>query len=147
MTTTEILERLPYEKPFLFVSTIDTISDEAITGSFTFDKGLDFYKGHFKNKPITPGVILTEVMAQIGLVCLGIYLAGKEKLLDNISVALTQTNIEFYKPVYPGERVTVESIKEYFRFGKLKCKVSMRNERSELVCDGYISGMIVTDAK
>jgi 3-hydroxyacyl-[acyl-carrier-protein] dehydratase len=31
-----------------------------------FDPNLDFYKGHFKDDPVTPGVILTEVMAQIG---------------------------------------------------------------------------------
>ena len=107
-----------------------------------FDENLDFYKGHFKEKPITPGVILTEVMAQIGLVCLGIYLLNNE-FSKNISIALTSTNIDFFKPVFPSEKVTVISEKMYFRFGKLKCKVTMKNENEEVVCRGEIAGIIV----
>jgi 3-hydroxyacyl-[acyl-carrier-protein] dehydratase len=48
--------------------------------------------------------------------------------------------MDFIKPVYPKEK-TVISEKIYFRFGKLKCKVSMKNEG--LVCTGEIAGMIV----
>lgn len=146
MTQEAILAKLPYSKPFLFVDTIDSVNAEGISGSYTFDEELDFYKGHFTDKPVTPGVILTEVMAQIGLVCLGIFLNDGEEEQAN-SFALTQTNIEFYKPVYPGERVFVESKKEYFRFGKLKCQVSMHNENGDIVCDGFIAGIVVKNTK
>jgi len=146
MTQEAILAKLPYSKPFLFVDTIDSVNAEAISGSYYFDEELDFYKGHFTDKPITPGVILTEVMAQIGLVCLGIFLHDGAEEQAN-SIALTQTNIEFYKPVYPGERVTVQGKKEYFRFGKLKCQVTMRNENDDIVCDGFISGIVVKHTK
>ena len=101
---------------------------------------MDFYKGHFKNYPVTPGVILTECMAQIGLVCLGIYLI--KDLNENSAVALSSTEIEFLKPVFPNEKVTVISEKIYFRFNKLKCKVTMLNEQSEIVCEGTIAGII-----
>lgn len=74
MTSAEILERLPYTKPFLFVDELISVDENGATGTFIFNENLDFYKGHFKDNPITPGVILTECMAQIGLVCLGIYL-------------------------------------------------------------------------
>ncbi|WP_264620342.1 3-hydroxyacyl-ACP dehydratase FabZ family protein [Flavobacterium sp. 7A] len=135
-----ILSKLPYNKPFLFVDTIISVNDSGIEGSFTFDENLDFYKGHFKDNPVTPGVILIETMAQIGLVCLGIYL-NEENTITNI--AFTSSEVEFLKPVYPNEKVTVISEKIYFRFGKLKCKVKMFNEAKEVVCMGTLSGIIV----
>jgi 3-hydroxyacyl-[acyl-carrier-protein] dehydratase len=142
MDKKEIISKLPYSKPFLFVDEIINIDENGVEGVYTFDENLEFYKGHFKGNPVTPGVILTEVMAQIGLVCLGLFLL-KEKINSNIAIALTSTDIEFLKPVYPKEKVTVISEKIYFRFGKLKCKVSMKNERDEVVCSGTIAGMIV----
>ena len=142
MTNQEIIAKLPYSEPFLFVDELISINENGAVGTFTFDENLDFYKGHFKEKPITPGVILTEVMAQIGLVCLGIYLLNNE-FSKNISIALTSTNIDFFKPVFPSEKVTVISEKMYFRFGKLKCKVTMKNENEEVVCRGEIAGIIV----
>jgi 3-hydroxyacyl-[acyl-carrier-protein] dehydratase len=138
----EILSKLPYSKPFLFVDKILRIDSDGVEGEYTFDEELDFYKGHFKDNPVTPGVILTEVMAQIGLVCLGVFLL-KNQFNNKTSIALTSTDIEFLKPVFPNEKVTVVSKKIYFRFGKLKCKVSMKNERDEVVCNGTIAGMMV----
>lgn len=141
MKPAEILKKLPYSIPFLFVDEILSLDENGVVGTFKFNKNLDFYKGHFKNNPITPGVILTECMAQIGLVCLGIFLLKKE-LNSEKSVALSSTEIEFLKPVFPNEKVTVISEKIYFRFNKLKCKVLMKNENSEIVCEGVISGFI-----
>ena len=142
MNTSEILEKLPYSPPFLFVNDLVSVDENGVTGSFTFKEDLDFYKGHFKNNPITPGVILTETMAQIGLVCLGIFLVGKD-LNENSQIGLTSTEIEFLKPVFPGEKIKVISEKIYFRFNKLKSKVKMLNEKSEIVCEGTISGIIM----
>jgi 3-hydroxyacyl-[acyl-carrier-protein] dehydratase len=141
MEKTDIISKLPYSKPFLFVDKIIRIDEDGAEGEFTFDENLDFYKGHFKGKPVTPGVILTEVMAQIGVVCMGIFLLNDE--FSKISViALTSVSIDFLKPVFPNEKVTVISEKIYFRFGKLKCKVSMQNEKGEKVCSGVIAGMM-----
>lgn len=137
----EIIAKLPYSKPFLFVDELLHIDENGVEGSFTFNENLDFYQGHFKNNPVTPGVILTEVMAQIGLVCLGIYLLN-DKFNTNTAIALTSTNIEFLKPVFPNEKVRVISEKIYFRFGKLKCKVLMKNEKGEEVCNGIIAGVM-----
>ncbi|KEY19280.1 3-hydroxyacyl-ACP dehydratase FabZ family protein [Kaistella antarctica] len=141
MNIAEILEKLPYTTPFLFVDDLVNVDENGVTGNFTFKEDLDFYKGHFKNNPITPGVILTETMAQIGLVCLGIFLIGND-LTEKSQIGLTSTDIEFLKPVFPGEKVTVISEKIYFRFNKLKCKVKMLNEISEIVCEGTIAGII-----
>lgn len=138
----EILLKLPYRKPFLFVDELLHVDENGVTGTYFFNKNLDFYKGHFKDNPVTPGVILTETMAQIGLVCLGVFLLNKDLNKNNI-VTLTSTEIEFLKPVLPNEKVTVVSEKIYFRFGKLKCRVVMKNEVGQHVCTGIISGMIV----
>jgi 3-hydroxyacyl-[acyl-carrier-protein] dehydratase len=141
MEKQEIISKLPYSKPFLFVNELLHVDENGVEGTYTFDENLDFYKGHFKNVPVTPGVILIEVMAQIGVVCLGIYLLN-DSLNKKASIALTSTEIEFFKPVFPNEKVTVISKKIYFRFGKLKCKVMMKNEMGEEVCSGTIAGMV-----
>lgn len=144
MTAAEIMQKLPYDRPFLFVDELISVDENGAAGTFTFSENLDFYEGHFKHHPLTPGVILTEVMAQIGLVCLGIYLSG-DQLTPETSFGLTSTAIEFLKPVFPNEKVTVISEKIYFRFHKLKCKVKMLNEKGETVCEGTIAGIIKTN--
>lgn len=144
MNSTEIIKLLPYQKPFLFVDELTEISENGVTGNYTFKETEFFYKGHFKDEPITPGVILTETMAQIGLVCLGIYLLKDQILSEkNPQIALTSNQIDFFLQVLPNEKVTVISEKTYFRFNKLKCKVKMMNAKKELVCRGEISGMII----
>ena len=146
MNTVKILSRLPYAKPFLFVDTITHIDENGVKGSFTFKEDLDFYRGHFKSKPVTPGVVLTECCAQIGLVCLGIYLMQHENVSEEAGVAMSSAQMEFYKPVFPGEKVTVKSEKLYFRFNKLKCKVALYNEKEELACKGELSGMFSSNS-
>lgn len=143
MELTDIIKQLPYNKPFLFVDELVHADENGATGTFTFKKELDFYKGHFKNNPVTPGVILTETMAQIGMVCLGIYLLGNDLKTDTV-VAFTSADMEFLKPVYPNEKVTVSSQKIFFRFGKLKCSAVMKNEAGQEVCRGILAGMITS---
>ena len=144
MEINEIIKLLPYQKPFLFVDEITGISENGVSGNYTFKEKEFFYKGHFKENPITPGVILTETMAQIGVVCLGIYVLKEDiSSVKKPQIALTSNQVDFFLPVLPNEKVTVISEKEYFRFNKLKCKVKMMNAKNELVCRGTISGMII----
>ena len=138
-----IIQLLPYQAPFLFVEELTYISENRIEGYYTFKNDEYFYQGHFKDNPITPGVILTEVMAQIGVVCLGISLLKKDlSEIKRPQIALTNSEVDFFLPVKPKERVNVVSEKIYFRFNKLKCKVQLFNEKNELVCRGTISGML-----
>lgn len=143
MTSQEIIAFLPYSKPFLFVDEIISITENGVEGTYFFDGTLDFYKGHFKENPVTPGVILTETMAQIGVVCLGVYLLNNQ-FSKNSVISLTSSEIEYLKPVFPNQKVKVISEKIYFRFNKLKCKVFMFNEAEEEVCRGTIAGMIIS---
>jgi len=143
MEASEIIALLPYQKPFLFVDSINDLSEKGIVGHYTFKEDEIFYEGHFKGNPITPGVILTECMAQVGLVCLGIYLLKDElEEVKKPQIALTSHKMDFYLPVLPKEKVTVVSEKEIFRFNKLRCRVKMLNEEGELVARGVISGMM-----
>ncbi|WP_312743923.1 3-hydroxyacyl-ACP dehydratase FabZ family protein [Sphingobacterium multivorum] len=144
MELNAILAKLPYRAPFLFVDELIHVDDEGVAGIYTFDEDLDFYRGHFYDRAITPGVILIETMAQIGLACLGIFLLNKD-LMQGSSIALTSTEIQFLKPVYPKEKVTVFSKKIYFRFGKLKCAVTMKNEAGQEVCKGILAGMMTEE--
>lgn len=145
MENKDILKLLPYSPPFLFVDELLEVTEDRVVGNYLFSRDLDFYQGHFTDFPVTPGVILTECSAQIGLVCLGIFLleAYISKNKDsNISVGLSSSDMDFYHPVLPGEKVTVTSEKIYFRFNKLKCRVKMHNSMGKLVCKGVISGML-----
>lgn len=150
MHSKELLNQLPYTSPFLFVDEISEIDENGASGTYCFPEDSYFYQGHFKNNPVTPGVILTECMAQIGLVCLGIYLINLENKTQksqdssDLQIAMTSTNMEFFLPVYPGEKVTVKSKKIYFRFQKLKCEVEMLDTEGNLVCKGEIAGMLKT---
>lgn len=127
----------------MFVDELTHISDNGVRGNYTFKESDYFYRGHFKDYPITPGVILIEVMAQIGVVCLGIFLL-RDKLSDvkKPEIFLTSNNIDFFLPVIPDQKVNVVSEKIYFRFNKLKCKVHLFDEKNQLVCKGFISGML-----
>nr|WP_313809735.1 FabA/FabZ family ACP-dehydratase [uncultured Allomuricauda sp.] len=145
----KILSKLPYSKPFRFVDKLNHIDENSVEGTYSFSESLDFYKGHFKDTPVTPGVILTECCAQIGLVCLGIYLLDRtlelDKKQEKLQIAMSSSEMEFYLPIFPGETVKVVSEKVYFRFNKLKCKVKMFNKEEKLVCKGVLSGMIKTE--
>lgn len=141
MELNDIIKQLPYSEPFLFVDELLSADETGVTGTYTFKENLDFYKGHFKNNPVTPGVILTETMAQIGMVCLGIFLLNNDLQSDTV-IAFTSADMEFLKPVYPNEKVTVTSEKMFFRFGKLKCSAVMKNEAGQEVCRGILAGMI-----
>jgi 3-hydroxyacyl-[acyl-carrier-protein] dehydratase len=143
-----ILDYLPYKSTFLFVDNISNLSIDGTTGDFTLREGAFFYEDHFAGNPVTPGVIITEIMAQIGLVVLGIYLMLKTEGGNNITKGekwfplLTSAEVSYFRMVLPGQKVTVISKKQYFRFGKLKCYVEMLDETNELVARGMLAGII-----
>lgn len=144
---THIIEKLPYAPPFLFVDGITKLDDSGVEGFYHFRADSHFFEGHFKGAPVTPGVLLTECCAQIGLVCLGIHLLEKSETLTNIAgLALSEAQMEFLKPVFPGEKVRVEGKRIYYRFGKLKSSVRLYNEAGDLSCRGTIGGMIIKAA-
>jgi 3-hydroxyacyl-[acyl-carrier-protein] dehydratase len=143
----EILNHLPYKSSFRFVDHVSELSEDGVAGDYTLRPDSFFYEDHFVGNPVTPGVIITEIMAQIGLVVLGIYLIAKENNFrfvsdDPMFPLFTSTDVSFHKMVLPGEKVTVVSEKQYFRFGKLKCYVEMRDSAGDIVAKGMFSGIV-----
>jgi len=118
-----ILKNLPYKKPFLFVDEITEVSENQIIGNYTFKENESFYKGHFVNNPITPGVIIIETMGQIGSVCFALYMSYPHPIVYKPILSVVEA--EFYNPVYPKDKVIVVSKKIYFRNDTLKCKIEM----------------------
>src|SRR6201996_8886427 len=101
-----ILNHLPYKSSFRFVDNISRLTEDEVIGDFTLKEDAFFYEDHFAGNPITPGVIITEIMAQIGLVVLGIFLILKESELgfsagDTLFPLLTSTEVSFHKIVLP----------------------------------------------
>ena len=178
-----ILDLLPYKSSFRFVEEIAFVDADKVIGHYTLRPDAFFYEDHFPGNPVTPGAILIEIMAQIGLVVLGIYLitggqapaartapdgtpagaprpdatlassTGSAGLTTagaaphggnsaSIFPLLSSTNVEFYKMALPGQRLTVTSKKEYFRFDKLKCLVEMHDAAGERVAKGVFSGFL-----
>jgi 3-hydroxyacyl-[acyl-carrier-protein] dehydratase len=140
----EVLELLPQREPFRFIDEILKVDEDHIVARYRFRKDADFYRGHFPGDPITPGVILLESLAQVGVVALGIYLYalqyGREGVKKRIAL-FTDASIDFSGIVKPGERVTISAQKMFFRRGKLCSEASMALDDGTVVCAGTISGL------
>jgi len=141
----EVLARLPQQEPFRFVDEILTIDDDHIVATYRFRPEADFYRGHFPGNPVTPGVILVESMAQVGVVAQGIYLFGQEvdslEEIDAFMTVFTEVQAEFFGIVRPGDRVTITGKKRYFRRRKLCADIEMALDDGKVVCGGTLAGM------
>ncbi len=141
----KIIKILPYLKSFLFVDKISEIDDNHVIGYYTFSKDEFFYKSHFKHKPVTPGVVLIEMMGQIGMVCHLIFL---NKLYNkNIQFHPILSNVEasFLKEVHINDKLKVISEKIYYRNGILKSNLQLFNSKNEICCQCIAQLQLVFD--
>tara|TARA_B100001540_G_scaffold245145_1_gene220253 strand:- start:51 stop:485 length:435 start_codon:yes stop_codon:yes gene_type:complete len=135
----EIKELIPHRTPFLFIDTCEIIkAGEEGIGNRIFLEDEYFFKGHFPNMPIVPGVILIESMAQTA----GIVVSKKyENYKDKSVLFMSVSKAKFRKPVYPNEKIFfhvkfLNNVKSVYKFSGIAIKDNIK------VCESEFSAMI-----
>ena len=130
----EIMKLIPHRKPFLFIDTCEIIKlgKEGI-GNRIFLEDEYFFKGHFPNNPIVPGVIIVEAMAQTA----GVVVSYKLKEYKEKSVLFMSVNkAKFRKPILPNDNVTFEvkflnKVRDVYKFYGICSKNDTKVSESE----------------
>lgn len=138
---TRIMEMLPHRYPFLLVDkVIRIVKGERATGvkNVTFNE--PHFIGHFPVRPIMPGVLIIEAMAQTSAILVVSTLGGdvEGKLVYFMSIE----SAKFRKPVIPGDTMYIEVEKMHNRGPVWKFKAEAKVEGSK-VAEAIISAMIV----
>lgn len=131
----EILGILPHRYPFLLVDRIIEMEEgKRIVGIKNVTINEPFFQGHFPGKPVMPGVLIIEAMAQVGAVLL---LKNLENRKENLALFAGIDEARFRKPVVPGDvlRFELEVLKIKSVTAKLHGKVFVEND---LVCEATI---------
>ena len=119
LNTKEIKNLIPHRDPFLFVDTCEIIvPGEHGKSKKLFSANEYFFKGHFPDNPIVPGVIIVEAMAQTA----GIVVSYKLREYKEKSVLFMSVNkAKFRKPILPNDQVLFEvkfinSVRDVYKF-------------------------------
>jgi len=135
-----ILKILPHRYPFLLVDKIiDLVPQEHVVGIKNISINEPYFQGHFPGKPIMPGVLIVEAMAQVG----GILLLNAETDPTQKLVYFTGIdNVRFRKTVLPGDTIRFEV--EMVAYRRSICKMFGRAlVDDELVCEAELMAAMV----
>jgi 3-hydroxyacyl-[acyl-carrier-protein] dehydratase len=109
-----IMEMIPHRHPFLMIDkVVDMVANQRATGIKSVSINENYFQGHFPARPVMPGVLIIEAMAQTAAV-LVVHTLGPEsegKLVYFMSV----DNARFRRPVFPGDRLDVHVTKQRHR--------------------------------
>ena len=117
----EIMNLLPHRYPFLLVDrVIEYEKSKTISAYKNVTYNEHFFQGHFPNRPVMPGVLIIEAMAQAGGVLA--YLSRKDEVDDNLIYFMSIEKAKFRRPVVPGDRLDfkVEVLRTGSRYWKLR---------------------------
>ena len=140
ISSEEILGLLPHRYPFALVDkVIDIVPGKKATALKNVTLNEPQFQGHFPERPLMPGVLIVESMAQVG----GIIVKQMADLPKGLFVFAGINNVKFRKPVIPGDQLIITcellSIKRQ-RFGKVKGEAHVDGQ---LVCSGELMFSIV----
>ncbi len=143
MDNVEIQSILPHRYPFLLVDRIRELDpDRRIVGIKNVTINEPFFQGHFPGRPVMPGVLILEALAQVG----GVLAFKSLGSVGRPVVYLTGIDgAKFRKPVVPGDilRLEVDVLKKRAPFWKMQGRAFVE---SELVCEAEVTAM-VTDGQ
>jgi len=104
---------LPQREPFLFIDEIiEIIGTEKVVAVKHVKGDEGFFEGHFPGRPVMPGVLLIEAMAQASIILYS--LDRPEVVRASPDYYLGKVRAEFLSPVYPGDKLTIETNKVKF---------------------------------
>ena len=101
---------LPHREPFLFIDEVIEIDGtEKVVAVKNIKIDEDYFEGHFPDKPIMPGVLIIEAMAQTSII---LFFIDKPKIAKtHPDYYLGKVKAEFLAPVYPWDRLIIEAEK------------------------------------
>jgi 3-hydroxyacyl-[acyl-carrier-protein] dehydratase len=138
-----IMEMIPHRHPFLMIDkVIDVVANEQATGIKNVSIDEYYFQGHFPARPVMPGVLIIEAMAQTAAV-LVVHTLGPEaegKLVYFMSV----DNARFRRPVVPGDRLEVRVTKQRHRGNVWKFE-GRAEVRGQLMAEAVFAAMIMSD--
>jgi UDP-3-O-[3-hydroxymyristoyl] N-acetylglucosamine deacetylase/3-hydroxyacyl-[acyl-carrier-protein] dehydratase len=129
----EIKKILPHREPFLFVDRIIHLEHgKRAVGIKNVTINDYFFKGHFPGRPVMPGVIMVEAMAQVG----GVMMLALEENRGKLAFFMTINNIKFRKTVVPGDQLVLE-----VTAGRMKSKTG------QVLGKALVDGKVVCEAE
>jgi 3-hydroxyacyl-[acyl-carrier-protein] dehydratase len=138
-----IMEMIPHRHPFLMIDkVIDVVADEQATGIKNVSINEYYFQGHFPARPVMPGVLIIEAMAQTAAV-LVVHTLGPEaegKLVYFMSI----DNARFRRPVVPGDCLHVHVTKQRHR-GNVWRFEGRAEVRGQLMAEAVFGAMIMSD--
>lgn len=129
---------LPHRYPFLLIDRILSIEEGRAVGLKNVTLNEWFFQGHFPGKPIMPGVLILESMAQVGATMM-MNLEGFSRCTPFLT---SLNNVKFRRPVVPGDQLVIEVILLKMRrnIGKLKGTARVADQ---VVVEGEIGFSLV----
>lgn len=129
MDVGDILKLLPHRYPFLLIDTVcDCKPGESITAVKNVTMNEPYFQGHFPGRPVMPGVLIVEAMAQAGGILS--YLTSREHDPDLIFYLAGVDEARFRRPVTPGDRLEIRVAVDKVRRGIwfYSCEASVDGE-------------------